>query len=261
MGSLTGGAAMNVEVARFFFDIGIPLYNCYGLTETSPAVSMNASFDYRLGSVGKAIEHVRIFIDSSIVGEDSGDGEIVVYGPNVMKGYHNKPEETAKVMTADGGFRTGDRGRLDEDGFLYLTGRIKEQYKLENGKFVFPAGLEEEIRLVSFVENAMVYGDGKPYNVCLVAPDFEVLGKYAKGHNLSADPGELVKNKDVQNLIGNAITDALKGRYGNYEIPQKFIFISEGFTTENGFLTQTMKLKRRMIIEHYRDRIEGLYNS
>jgi len=261
MGSLTGGAAMNIEVARFFLDIGIPLYNCYGLMETSPAVSMNASFDYRLGSVGKAIEDVRISIDSSIVGENSEDGEIIVYGPNVMKGYHNKPEETAKVMTADGGFRTGDRGRLDEDGFLYLTGRIKEQYKLENGKFVFPVGLEEEIKLVPFVENAMVYEDGKPYNVCLVAPDFQVLGKYAKRHNLSPDPGDLAKNREVQDLIGNAIIDILKGQYGNYEIPKKFIFIPEGFTTENGFLTQTMKLKRRMIIEHYRDRIEGLYNN
>lgn len=261
LGSLTGGAAMNVEVARFFFDIGIPLYNCYGLTETSPAVAMNSSLDYRLGSVGKAIEHVKIRIDKSVVNEDSEDGEIIVYGPNVMKGYHNKPEETSQVMTTDGGFRTGDRGRLDEDGFLYITGRIKEQYKLENGKFVFPAALEEEIKLLPFVENAMVYGDGKQYNVCLVAPDFQVLGKYARGHNLSPDPGDLLKSREALDLIGNAIIDTLKGKYGNYEIPKRFILIPEGFTTENGFLTQTMKLKRRMVIEHYRDLIEELYKN
>ena len=148
MGSMTGSAMMNPEIALFFFDVGIPLYDCYGLTETSPAVTMNASFDYKLGTVGKAIEKVRIVIDKSLGDQEKDDGEIIVYGPNVMKGYHNKPEQTKEVMTDDGGLKTGDRGRLDEDGFLYITGRIKEQFKLENGKFVFPASLEEDIALI-----------------------------------------------------------------------------------------------------------------
>ncbi|MBN2568499.1 MAG: long-chain fatty acid--CoA ligase [Deltaproteobacteria bacterium] len=261
MGSLTGGAAMNVEVARFFFDIGIPLYNCYGLTEMSPAVTMNASFDNRLGSVGKAIENVRIVIDSPVAGENSGDGEIIAYGPNVMKGYHNKPEETKKVMTEDGGFRTGDRGRLDEDGFLYITGRIKEQYKLENGKFVFPVSLEEEIKLVPFVENAMVYGDGKPYNVCLVVPDVQAWEKYAKCNGPIPYSKDLAQRDDVRDRIRSEIRNALNGKYGNYEIPQEFVFISEGFTVENGLLTQTMKLKRHVILERYREQIESAYHT
>ncbi len=261
MGSMTGGAAMNVEVARFFFDIGIPLYNCYGLTEMSPAVAMNASFDSRLGSVGKAIENVRILIDSEIIGENSGDGEIIAYGPNTMKGYHNKPEETKKVMTEDGGFRTGDRGRLDEDGFLYITGRIKEQYKLENGKFVFPVSLEEEIKLIPLVETAMIFGDGKPYNVCLVVPYVQALEKYAKNHGLPPYPDEPAKREDVRDLISSEIRNALKGKFGNYEIPQEFIFISEPFTVENDSLTQTLKLKRHVILERYKAQIEALYHS
>ncbi|MDD4242427.1 MAG: AMP-binding protein, partial [Smithellaceae bacterium] len=152
MGAMTGSAAMNPEIGHFFFDIGLPVYDCYGLTETSPAATMNASFAYRLGSVGRAIDKISIVIDSSVVEEGATDGEIIVYGPNVMKGYHNRPEDTAAAMTPDGGFRTGDRGRLDKDGYLFITGRIKEQYKLENGKFCFPVSLEEEICLIPYVQ-------------------------------------------------------------------------------------------------------------
>ena len=117
-------------------------------------------------------------IDKSVVEPGAQDGEIIVYGPNVMQGYHNKPEATTAVMTEDGGFRTGDRGRLDEDGFLYITGRIKEQYKLENGKYVFPAASRRTSSSCPLVANAMIYGEGKPYNICLVYPDFAILAKF-----------------------------------------------------------------------------------
>jgi len=259
MGSMTGSAMMNPEIALFFFDVGIPLYDCYGLTETSPAVTMNASFDYKLGTVGKAIEKVRIVIDKSLGDQEKDDGEIIVYGPNVMKGYHNKPEQTKEVMTDDGGLRTGDRGRLDEDGFLYITGRIKEQFKLENGKFVFPASLEEDIALIPYVENVMIYGENRPYNICLVVPDFLVLGKYAAKNNLSTDPKELIEREEIKELISSEIVTFLTGKYAGYEIPKKFIFLSENFSLENGTLTQTMKLKRRIVIEKYKELIEAQY--
>jgi long-chain acyl-CoA synthetase len=258
-GVMTASAAMNVEIGHFFFDIGIPIFDCYGMTETSPAITMNRSDAYRVGSVGKPVEKVKVVIDKSAVEEGAEDGEIIVYGPNVMKGYHNKPEETKETMTADGGVRTGDRGRFDDDGFLYITGRIKEQYKLENGKFVFPAALEEDIRLITYVENAMVYGENRAFNICIVVPDFLVLKKYAAKHNLPDDPEVLMKRKEVTDMITSEITKSLTGKYGGYEIPKKYLYVTENFTIENGTLTQTMKLKRRAVVNKYKELIEGLY--
>jgi long-chain acyl-CoA synthetase len=258
-GAMTASAMMNVDIALFFFDIGIPVYDCYGLTETSPGIAMNAPSDYRLGSVGRAIDKVRIVIDRSAVEEGAQDGEIVVYGPNVMKGYHNKPEQTMEIMTPDGGLRTGDRGRLDEDGYLYITGRIKEQFKLENGKFVFPSTLEEDICLAPYVQNAVIWGDNRPYTVCLVVPDFLALEMYAKQHNLPTNLDELLKRSDIQEMIGCEIQNFLKKKYAGYEIPKKFLFLKEPFSLENGTLTQTLKLKRRVVFDKYKDRIEALY--
>ena len=261
MGSMTASAMMNPEIAIFFFDIGIPLYDCYGMSETSPAITMNSSVDYKLGTVGKPIENVRVVIDTSLGDEKLGDGEIVVYGPNVMKGYNNKPEQTREVITEDGGMRTGDRGRLDEDGFLHITGRIKEQFKLENGKFVFPSSLEEDICLVPYVENAMIYGEGRAYNVCLVVPDFPALEKYAQKNNLPTAPEKLVEMEEINELIGGEIVKSLQGKYGGYEIPKKFIYLTEGFSLENGTLTQTMKVKRRVVLERYQEDINAKYKK
>jgi long-chain acyl-CoA synthetase len=260
-GAMTASAAMNPEIAGFFFDIGIPTYDCYGMTETSPAITMNSPAGYKLGSVGRAIDKVKVVIDQTVVEEGATDGEIVAYGPNVMKGYHNKPEATAEVMTKDGGMRTGDRGRLDKDGYLFITGRIKEQYKLENGKFVFPASLEEDIRLIPSIENAMIYGENRPYNICIIIPDFQVLAKYAKDHGLAADPKELIKSKEVQDLITGEVNNALKGKYGGYEIPKKFLFLSENFSVDDGTLTQTLKVKRRVVLKNLQEQIDALYQA
>lgn len=261
LGSMSGSAAMNPEIAQFFFDIGVPIYDCYGLTETSPAATMNASYDYRLGSVGKAIDKIKIVIDSSVVEEGATDGEIIVYGPNVMKGYHNRPEDTKAALTPDGGFRTGDRGRLDKDGFLFITGRIKEQYKLENGKFCFPVALEEEICLVHFVQQAVVYGMNRPYNICIIVPDFDVLLNYAKEKGLPQDVKTLVARQDIIDMISDDITKHLKGKFGGYEIPKHFLLLSEPFSLDNGTLTQTMKLKRKVVLDRLNDRIEALYKK
>ena len=214
-GAMTGSAAMNKEIAEFFFDIGISIYDCYGLTETAPGITMNSSTAWKIGSVGKVMPGQRVVIDRSVSEEGADDGEIIVYGPNVMKGYHNKPQETAAVMTADGGFRTGDRGRLDEEGFLWITGRIKEQYKLNNGKYVFPAAIEEEIKLLPNVANAMIYGDGRPYNVCLVLPDFEVAARWAKKEGLTTEPDALLANPDFREMLIEEIQEHLSRNFGN----------------------------------------------
>ncbi|MGA6926686.1 MAG: AMP-binding protein, partial [Desulfosarcina sp.] len=257
--SITGSATMNVEIGRFFDDLGIPVYDCYGLTETAPAVTMNCPAAHRPGSVGRPIDQVTVRIDKRFVDAGADDGEIIVYGPNVMQGYHNKPDVTRNVMTEDGGFRTGDRGWLDSDGFLYITGRIKEQYKLENGKYVFPSTMEEEIKLVPWVENAMVYGDGRPFNVCLIVPDVEVLGAYARENRIPGDPVKLVADSAVQTMIADAVTASLSEKFGRYEIPKRFLFLSENFSLESGSLTQTMKLKRRSVLRQYQAQLDDLY--
>ncbi len=259
MGAMTGSAAMNPEIGHFFFDIGLPVYDCYGLTETSPAATMNASFAYRLGSVGRAIDKVRIVIDSSVVEEGATDGEIIIYGPNVMKGYHNRPEDTAAAMTPDGGFRTGDRGRLDKDGYLFITGRIKEQYKLENGKFCFPVSLEEEICLIPYVQQAVIYGFNRPFNICIVVPDFEVLTGWAKAKGLPTEPQALAARPEVAEMLSQTSTSHLQGKFGGYEIPKKFLVLAEPFSLDNGMLTQTMKLKRKVVLDKLKDQIEALY--
>ena len=259
--ALTASATMNPEVSSFFFDVGVPVYDCYGLTETSPAVTMNCPASYRIGTVGGPIDRVKVVIDHDAVELGAEDGEVIVYGPNVMQGYHNKPEETARVMTPDGGFRTGDRGRLDDDGFLRITGRLKEQFKLENGKYVFPAEIEEEIMLLPAVANAMIYGDGRPQLLCLVYPDFEVLAQVAHDRGIVGAGKELTEHPRVREYLEREIKTALAGKFGGYEIPRKFLVLTEDFTVDNGMLTQTMKLKRRTVLDRYKDAIEALYRS
>jgi len=260
-GALTASAKMNPEIAEFFFAVGIPVYDCYGMTETSPAVTMSHSTRYRPGSVGKALENIDIVIDKTQVTDGSEEGEIIIYGPNVMQGYHNKPEKTAEIMTPDGGIRSGDRGKLDKDGFLYITGRFKEEYKLTNGKYVFPASLEEEIKLLPYITNVMVYGDNKPFNIALIVPNIPAMEKLGHAVSLSVTLPDLLTNNTVKKLITLEIANHLKNKFGGYEIPQKIAFLDEDFTVDNGMLTQTMKLKRRFVVERYKDILAGLYNT
>lgn len=264
-GSLTASAKTETEVANFFYDIGLPIYDCYGLTETSPAITMNSKAHHRLGSVGKPVEKVKVIIDKSMMPEGSEDGEIIAYGPNVMQGYFHKPEETAKVIVTDDqghrGVRTGDLGKFDKDGFLFITGRIKNEYKLLNGKYVHPSSIEQYMKLVPWIANAMVYGDGKAYNVCLLVPDFEYVKAYLRMNKIQETPEAYMAKPEVQQDVINRVLAHLQGKYGGYEIPKKFSFILEDFSLENGMLTQTMKLKRFNVMKRYGKLIEDLYQK
>ncbi|MBN1252622.1 MAG: long-chain fatty acid--CoA ligase, partial [Bacteroidales bacterium] len=237
--SITASAKMNLEISYFFSDIGLPVFDCYGLSETSPAISMCSPDLNKPGSIGTPLEFIEVRIDRSMIEDKSTDGEIQVKGPNVMVGYHNKPEATKEIFTEDGWLKTGDRGTIDEDGYIYITGRIKEQFKLENGKYVFPAALEEDIRLLPYIENAMIFGDGKPYNICIIIPDCAVLKKTAETLKMQTNVGKLIHTPIVQEFISMEIKKSLEGSYGGYEIPKKFIFTDENFSIENGMLTQT----------------------
>ncbi|NLD80157.1 MAG: long-chain fatty acid--CoA ligase, partial [Smithella sp.] len=141
----------------------------------------------------------------------------------------------------------------------YITGRLKEQFKLENGKYVFPVAIEEDIKLNHYIENAMIYGEGREFNIALIIPDFVALDKWAEKNNLPKDHAELLKREETRKFLENEIMNQLKDTYGNYEIPRKLIFLEEPFSLENGMLTQTMKLKRRIVFDKYKDQIEKLY--
>jgi long-chain acyl-CoA synthetase len=265
---VTGGALMKPEIALFFDDVGVPTYNGYGLSETSPVISNNSpKRGNKYGTVGKAFKDTNVVIDKSNVGKDSPDGEIIVYGAQVMQGYHNKPEITKEVMMPDTwnglpGVRTGDRGWLDEEGYLHITGRFKDEYKLENGKYVHPESIENEIKLLRYVSNVIVYGEGRIFNVALVVPDFEALksdshtSAWAQGK-----PDETIANKECTDFISKQITDHLRKSFGGYEIPQKFLYVTEDFSVDNGMLTQTLKLKRRNVMERYGERLRALYDN
>ncbi|MGI9665812.1 MAG: AMP-dependent synthetase/ligase [Acidimicrobiia bacterium] len=258
--AFSGGAAISTDVAEFISAVGITVYEGYGLTETSPIVTANTRDNRRVGSVGQTIPLVTVEIDTDVTG-DSEVGEIVVHGPNVMMGYYNLPEENDAVFTGNGGFRTGDLGHVDEDGFLFIRGRIKEQYKLENGKYVVPSPIEEQLQLSGFVSQVMVYGEQRPFNVAVVVPDFEYLEKWADEKGLdSSDLDALLEDAQVKELYKTEITRA-QSNIKHYERVRDFVLEDEEFTPENGMLTPSLKIKRRAIMAKFGGDIDALYEG
>lgn len=258
--AFSGGAALSKDVGEFIDNLGILVYEGYGLTETSPIATANTPSGRRIGSVGKPIPKVTIKLEPA-EGAPEGQGEIVVYGPNVMKGYHNLPEATAAVFNEQGGFRTGDMGRVDAEGFVYITGRVKEQYKLENGKYVAPAPLEEKLRLSQFIANIMIDGTNRPYNVAVIVPDFDTLKAWAatKGITTSSTE-ELARRPEVTELL-KAEVKTLGAEFKGFERPEKFVVATEDFSTDNGMLTPSLKVKRRNVTAKYGEQMNKLYES
>ena len=255
--AVSGSAALAKEVAEFIDALGIEVYEGYGLTETSPIATANFPDNRKIGSVGKAIPGVTITIDKSVT-DDPKNGEILIKGPNIMQGYHNRDEENAKVLMEDRTFRSGDMGYLDGEGYLYITGRIKEQYKLENGKYVVPSPLEEELKLSPFIANVMIHGANKPFNVALVVPDMDSLKKWAT--ETGVDLGSIEKSAKVRELLEKELKER-SAAFKGFERPQKFSITVDDFTTENGMLTPTMKLKRRNVLAKYEADLDALYKS
>lgn len=252
---ISGSAALNKDVAEFIDALGIMVYEGYGLSETSPVVSVNYPGHRKIGSVGPTIPGVRVTIDET-QSEEPGEGEIVVYGPCVMRGYHNRPEETSAVILPDGGFRTGDLGKLDSEGYLYITGRIKELYKLENGRYIAPAALEEELKVSPFISNVILTGANRPYNVAIVCPSLEALERWSQETgNSIADIG---KNDAVKKLLLSEIQKYSEG-FKSYERPKKILVLEEDFSQANGLLTPKMSVKRKEVLKRYGHLAEALY--
>jgi long-chain acyl-CoA synthetase len=253
--AVCGSAALSKDVAEFVDAIGIDVYEGYGLTEAAPVVTTNNPGNRKLGSIGKALPGVRVVIDTQVTG-DPVNGEIVVYGDNVMQGYHNRPAENAATFTADHGLRTGDMGRMDSDGYVYITGRIKEQYKLETGKYVVPSPLEEDLKLSPYIANVMLYGDNKPHNVALVVPDKEAVTRWANQQGKKL--GDFTTDPSVRELIKNELSTH-SASFKSYERPKDFILVNEDFTVEAGLLTPKLSVKRRNVLARYGGALEALY--
>ncbi len=243
----SGAAALSPAVAEFVDNLGIVVLEGYGMTEGSGCTTVNRVDDRRLGSVGKALPGTKVTLDHDVAGADEQNGEILIWGHGVMQGYHNLPEVTAATLTGDGALRSGDLGRIDEDGFIFITGRVKEIYKLENGKYVAPAPLEEQITLSPYIAQIMIYGDNKPHNVALVVPDKEALAE------LGTPDDEQTK------ALLQAEIDKYSEEFKGFERVRDFAVLPEEFSTENDMLTPTLKIKRRIVVKAHGPTLDGLY--
>ena len=224
---ISGGAALDADVNKFMLAAGLDLYEGYGLSETSPIITFNCPGRREVGSVGKVIDGVTVLIDSNSNEELIGEGEIIVKGHNVMKGYHNRPDANKEVFNEDGYFRTGDMGRFDEKGFLYITGRIKEQYKLQNGKYVVPAPIEERLTMTPYVDAAYVHGANMEYNICVLALNAEAIHEYLTSMGVTKKDEQTADHPIVSKLIENMIS-SLEGLKATKSLENSTVHLMNG---------------------------------
>ena len=250
---VSGGAPLSPEINRFFFSAGIQILEGYGLTETSPVTNLNTPDDLRIGTVGKPIPGTEIRIGDN--------GEILVRGPQVMKGYYGLPEATAEAIDAEGWFHTGDVGKIDEDGFLSVTDRIKDIIVTAGGKNVAPQPIENQLKADDFIEQAVMLGDRESYCVLLVVPSFPNLEAWARRSGIIvSDRKALLASKPVQEQMEARVMARLED-LARYERPKKIGLIAAPFTVDDGTLTPTQKVKRRVVRARYRDLIDAFYEE
>ena len=251
---VSGSAALQTRLARVFGAAGIPVMEGYGLTETSPVISVNDERNrgWKIGSVGRVITGVEVKIAS--------DGEILCKGPNVMMGYYKDPEKTAEVLTPDGYFHTGDIGEIDSDGFLRITDRKKEMFKTSGGKYVAPQLLENRLKQSRFIEQVMVVGEGEKMPAALIQPNFEFLFEWAKRHNLDlGSTTEAIVNPKVLERFKEEV-EAANEQFAKWEKVKLFRLTPDVWSVDAGHLTPTMKLRRKIIKEKYLDLYNDIYN-
>jgi long-chain acyl-CoA synthetase len=251
---VSGSAALQPRLTRIFAAAGMPIMEGYGLTETSPVISVNDQNDgnFRVGTVGKVIENVEVKF-----GED---GELMVKGPNVMQGYYKDPEKTASVMK-DGFFCTGDKGEFDKDGFLKITGRTKEMFKTSGGKYVVPPLLEGQLKQSLFIEQVMVVGEGEKMPAAIIQTNFEYLRDWAKDNEINFSSNkDLVSNQKVIDAIQKEV-DECNCHFGKWEQIKRFELTPDEWTIDGGHLTPTMKMKRSVIKKIYQNLYDKIYRQ
>jgi long-chain acyl-CoA synthetase len=255
--AVSGAAALSQEVAEFVDGLGIQVFEGYGMTEGCGITTASRPDAVRPGSVGKVIPGVSIELDTSAPGCQGGEGEIILHGACLFSGYHNLPDATAEVMTPDGGIRTGDLARIDSDGFVYITGRSKELYKLENGKYVAPAPLEEALQLSPYIAQCVIFGADRPYNVALIVPDRGALWKWAAEQGLANRPDVLSDPRTIR--LFKAELEKHGRAFKGFERPRAFILEGDELSTDNGMLTPTLKVRRRSVLARFQTRLDALY--
>ena len=241
---VSGSAALSARLNKMFQNAGIPILEGYGLTETSPVISVNSFGKIKVGTVGHVLENLDVKIQE--------DGEITVKGPSVFKGYFKNEEMTKEVFTEGGYFRTGDIGHIDEEGFLHITDRKKEMFKTSGGKYIAPQVIENQAKASKFIEQIMVVGDGEKMPCALIQPDFNFAQHWAerKGYNIGKTPEEIAKSPELKERIGKEI-DYLNTKLGSWEQIKRFELTPEPWSIELGQLTPTLKLKRKAVKERY----------
>jgi len=251
--ALSGGAPLSQDLAEFFWGIGVPIYEGYGLTETSPVISVNTPEAVKLGTVGRPIPNVEVKI--------AEDGEILARGPNIMKGYYNLEHSTANAIDGEGWFHTGDIGVLDPDGFLKITDRKKELIVNAYGKNLAPAPIENSLKASRFIAEAMVIGDRRKFLSALLVPDFASLKPWAMRHGISdTSPEALVANPEIHELIQKEI-DTLNEGLAHHEQVRAWRLLPQEFSIEGGELTPTQKIKRRVVLRKYDELIDEMYEQ
>jgi long-chain acyl-CoA synthetase len=250
---ISGGAPLGRDLAEWYADMGIRIHEGYGLTETSPVIALNKPNAHKIGTVGRPLGNVEVRI--------ADDGEILTRGPSVFKGYWNMPEETAAAFTPDGWFKTGDVGNLDADGFLSVTDRKKDLIKTSGGKFIAPQPIERKLQSNRFVSEAIVIGDRRKFPSVVIAPDFTELERWGLEQGLrTGSREELVNDPKVRELFDGIVAEANRG-LAQFEKLKKVLIVADNFSVADGSLTPTLKLKRRVVEERYRLRIQQLYET
>ena len=247
---ICGGAALSLDLERFYKNIGIDLFCGYGMTESSPVLAVNCAKAQKFGTVGKAFPAVELRI--------ANDGELLARGPNIMLGYHGKPEKTAEVIE-NGWLKTGDLARIDEQGFVKIVGRKKEIFKNSNGKYVAPVPLEQSlVQELGFLLGAIVIAEGKKFTSAILFPEFEILKKFKIKFNFSWSDEEFLKSEILQNFV-EEVVQKINQNLDHWEQIQKFHIATTPISIESGEITPSMKLKRNLLEEKYKNVIDGFY--
>ncbi|MBM4172476.1 MAG: long-chain fatty acid--CoA ligase [Ignavibacteria bacterium] len=249
---ISGGAALARELGIFFEAAGILIIEGYGLTESSPVITANRLNDYKFGTVGKPLPGVEVKI--------AKDGEILAYGPNIMQGYYRNKKETEETIK-DGWLHTGDIGVFDAEGFLIITDRKKHLFKTSGGKYIAPTPIENMFLASKYIDQFIIIGDRRMFITALIVPDYEALKEYADAHRISySNPEELVQMKQIYELLDSEL-DQFQKKLAAFERVRKFAILDKPFTIETGELTPSLKVKRKVIEERYKDLIEDMYKG